>query len=152
MMAEDLVRDIAGQIPLQYDIIRDLFTGLPLDFPIYFRVRLPLRAHRFRMLGITLLGRVYLLERMRELPATELLAIILHEAVHVRQQRASPALFYLRYSLSVVWSFLTIRPDEQLRDRRARSGRFHAAYRSVPYEEEAYRAQFALQNQLKRLV
>ena len=152
MTALELVRELSGDIPLGQDDLLHLFAGLPLDFPIYFRKRLPLTAHRFRMVGITLLGRVYLLERMRQLPATTLLPIILHEAVHVRQQRTSPVLFYLRYSLSVVLGILDIRPDEKLRRRREKSGRFHAAYRSVPYEEEAYRAQFAMQNQLKRFV
>lgn len=152
MTALELVRELSEDIPLQEDALMNLFADLPLDFPIHFRKRLPLMAHRFRMLGITLLGRVYLLEHMRQLPATDLLPIILHEAVHVRQQRNSPVLFYLRYSLSVVLGFVTIRPDEKLRRRRETSGRFHAAYRSALYEEEAYRAQFAMQNQLKRSV
>lgn len=138
--ARDLLEDIAQALTIPHEQVERLFMGTPLDFPLAFAETLPLWAHRFGMVGITLWGTVHLRNIVRNLPPIELLALLRHEAEHVRQQEREPFLFYPRYAFSWLLSFLNPRPGKRLQSLRVRYGRGHAAYRAIPYEEEAYAA------------
>ena len=138
--AKGLVEElIAGYKLPEADVI-DLFRDVPLDFPIFFRKRLPFRVNRFGMIGITLRGRVWLLEKIKTGNPIWLLGLIRHEAEHVRQQRLEPLLFYPRYLLYWLGNFLNPLPSTNLRDLRKRYTRTHGAYRAIPYEIAAYGA------------
>lgn len=136
--ARHLLEITARNLPVPLQQIEQLFRGTPLDFPVIFGPHLPLGAHRFGMVGITLFGRVYLRSTVRHLPPVELLSLLRHEAEHVRQQKERTLLFYPRYALSWLLSFLNPVPSERLQALRATHGRAHGAYRAIPYEEEAY--------------
>ena len=147
---EDLLKDLATRLPEHSTNISQLFEQVYLDFPVIFTQRLPLFAHRFNMIGITLCGNVYLLERLRDLPYIELLSILRHEAEHVKQQQRSPLLFYVRYCLSYIIGILRPASNDEMKKLRQRFGRLHAAYRSIPYEVDAYKVGDTVRNVLKR--
>lgn len=133
LIARDLVASARASLGLHENVIDEIFDGAPLDFPVVFSLHLPLLADRFGMTGITLLGSVWFVESVRSLPAISLLSLLRHEAEHVRQQRERPVMFYPRYGLAFLRAL--VEPA------RGRIGsRFLAAYRRIPYEEEAYRA------------
>ncbi len=152
LTARQLIQQIAERFPEQKDDVLLLFQEIPLDFPVLFQARLPFFAHRFGMIGITLCGRLYLLESLQQFSAIQLLSILRHEAEHVQQQQAAPITFYLRYCLSWITGFLTPQPTDMLKNFRAKYSRAHAAYRAIPYEVEAYNAQNSVQKRLKLLI
>lgn len=152
LTAEQLIQQIAERFPEQKDEVLQLFKETPLDFPVLFQARLPFFAHRFGMIGITLCGKLYLLERLQQFPAIQLLSILRHEAEHVQQQHAAPLTFYLRYCFSWLAGFLSPLPTDVLKNFRAKYSRAHAAYRAIPYEVEAYNAQNNVQKRLKLLI
>lgn len=135
---EILAKAPGAEVPS--DLIERLFRGTPRDFPVICAETLPLRAHRFGMTGITLFGRVYLRNTVRNLPPAELIALLRHEAEHVRQQRESPVLFYPLYALFWLLFFLHPFPGARLKTLRKKHGRGQGAYRAIPYEEKAYEA------------
>ena len=118
--------------------VRSSLPELPLDFPVRFTSRLPFRLDRAGMIGVTIFGRVWLRDDLRQRPAIAILSTIVHEAVHVAQQRASPLLFYPAYFGG--WGLNLLRPGSghYLRSMRSSRGRRGAAYRSIPAEREAY--------------
>jgi hypothetical protein len=132
--ARDVVREAAARIDLSSDLITEIFDGAPLDFPIIFSRHLPFFVERIGMAGITLAGRVWLTEAAREHTPARLIALVRHEAEHVRQQRERPAAFYLRYGLGYLTGL--VRPEGGI----AAASRFDRAYRSIAYEREAYAA------------
>lgn len=177
MSARDLLADAAARLGLDASLVAEIFDGAPLDFPVVVASHLPLLADRFGMVGITLAGRVWLLESVRDLPADALIALIRHEAEHVRQQRERPLLFFLRYGLGYIRGLLrngapvawrTTSPSAQgasapspgtaapatLRSPSALIGRVRSraylAYRSIGYEREAYRAEAEARARIER--
>lgn len=119
--------------------IRALFSGVPIDFPVIVAERLPLRLERRRMIGVTIRGRVWILESWLERSPLQLLALLRHEAEHVRQQRNSPILFYPRYLLGWICNLLR-GGSAETETPRGISGRMHGAYRGIPDERSAYLA------------
>lgn len=148
MIARTLVADLATRIGLPADAVKILFHRIPLDFPIIFRRTLPFAVHRQGMVGITLFKKVYLLEGMATANPQSLLLLILHEAIHVRQQQ-SQAVFYPCYGLAYLWGLLRF-------GFRRNSGtiqqRLHAAYRQIPAEREAYTAEERARLQLRKML
>ncbi len=132
------------------DLLR-FFGDAPLDFPVTFSGRLPFLAHRFGMVGITLGGKVRLLEKSRNSSPPWFLSLLRHEAEHVRQQRKEPILFYPRYLLFWLAKLLHPFPSDDLRSLRRRYGLFYAAYRAIPYEIDAYREGDGLAERLKSI-
>jgi len=113
-----------------------LFGDVDLDFNVYVADRLPFAAHRFGMAAITLCGAVYLCRSSLEFEATELLVLLRHEAEHVRQQRARPRSFYLRY----VWDWLIDFVGNLVQRRSGPADRhpgWYRAYRNITAEREA---------------
>ena len=149
--AGDLITDIVSRSDLPIADVLALFQDAPLDFPVIFSSTLPLQAHRFGMVGITLRGSVWLLNRARELSPLRLLALIRHEAEHVQQQRKAMGFFYPRYGLSWLGNMLNPFPNEHLRAFRKEYGRSYAAYRAIPYEIEAYLAGDRYEEELRHL-
>ncbi len=138
--ARDLLLETAAPAGLAPDLLDAIFEGAPLDFPVHFASSLPFSVHRFGMAGITLFGRVYLLAAVRAYPAARLIALLRHEAEHVRQQRAGGAWFYPKYLWD--WGREFLRPQGGTDDMasRNRTARWHRAYANIPYEREAYAA------------
>jgi len=138
--ARSLVTSAAREAGLDHALTDRIFEGTPLDFPVIFTDRLPLGAGLLGMIGITLLGRVYLHSSMRSSSPEALLFLLRHEAEHVRQQRRDRILFYPRYILGWLRRFameLSSASDAERRVRRA----WHRAYRMIPAEQEAYGAE-----------
>jgi len=150
MDAARLIFQRAGAVGFEPDDIIQHFSPAPTDFQVRFVKRLPLMAHLFGMVGITLLGRVWLKIETTEMSAEPFLSLLRHEAEHVRQQREQPIRFYPSYIGQWVVKFLSPRPAVVVRDRRRRGGRFYAAYRSISFEEEAYDAGDEFLGRLRR--
>lgn len=140
LSAGEIVTRAAGASGVPPDLIEQLFRGTPRDFPVIVAETLPLWAHRFGMTGITLFGRVHLRNTVRNLPPAELIALVRHEAEHVRQQRERPVLFYPLYALFWLLFFLNPFPGARLKTLRGKHGRGQGAYRAIPYEGRAYEA------------
>lgn len=122
-------------------VVRELFDGVPLDFPIILTDRLPLDLQRRRMIGVTFGGKVWILSSYLDRPAVRLLTLLRHEAEHVEQQRRDPLLFYPRYGLSWLCNILGARPPQGATGLRAGgTARAHAAYRAIIDERKAYAA------------
>jgi hypothetical protein len=136
VIARDVVREAADRIGLDASIVDEIFASAPIDFPVRFARHLPLFADRFGMVGITLAARVWLLESTREYSPESLIALIRHEAEHVRQQREHPASFYPRYGLGYLARLIATRASAAS----GRSSRFRQAYRDIEFEREAYAA------------
>jgi hypothetical protein len=159
LTALDVVTEAASRLNLDAAIVARIFDETPLDFPVHFRDRLPLFAHRLGMIGITLAARVWLLVSARQLPADALIALIRHEAEHVRQQRERPILFYPRYALGYLIGLLRPSSTGSLGDKssegrrhasRREHSRTHRAYRSIGYEREAYAADATAREEIAR--
>lgn len=138
--ARDLLLETAAVAGLAPDLLDEIFEGAPLDFPVHFAPSLPFSVHRFGMAGITLFARVHLLAAVRAYPAAQLIALLRHEAEHVRQQRAGGGWFYPKYLWD--WGREFLRPQRRTDDvtGRSRTARWHRAYTNIPYEREAYAA------------
>jgi hypothetical protein len=132
--AAALLEAWARELGVDRALVEAAFEHVPLDFPVHFRARLPLAAHRAGACGITLFGRVYLLHHICSWPPLDRLAILRHEAEHVRQQRAD-RLFYLRYGADWLGRFLRPEGARNLRSR------LRGAYRAIGAEREAYAAE-----------
>lgn len=128
-----MVAEAAAHIGLRAGVTKEIFAGVTLDFPVTFARSLPLYANLLGMAGITICGRVWLLDSVRKYPADALLVLIRHEAEHVRQQRERPFGFYPRYAIEFVRGL--VRPSET----KGRN-RFDRAYRSISFERSAYAA------------
>jgi len=134
LKASQLIEQWIASGVLSRSVAEAIFASVPTDFTLRIRPRLPLFAHRSGAVAITLCGDVTALRPAWEgMPPTTQCALLRHEAEHVRQQRAAPLLFYLRYGLAWVWGFMTV-PG-------GRGTRGHRAYRSIPYEVDAYAAE-----------
>ncbi|MCB0712247.1 MAG: hypothetical protein KDD67_07955 [Ignavibacteriae bacterium] len=149
--AYDLVVELGEQLGLSEEQVLSFFTDSPLDFPIYFASRLPFFVDRFGMVGITIRGKVWLLNKARNGHPIFLLSLVRHEAEHVAQQRREPILFYPRYFISWLGNFLIPFPSKKLRQFRKRFGHRHAAYRAISYEVEAYRVGDSLAERLRKV-
>lgn len=148
LIAETLVNRLAAQLALPANAVPILFGGLPLDFPIIFRRTLPFAVHRQGMAGITLFQKVYLLEAMETANPQSLLLLILHEAVHIRQQR-NQALFYPCYGLAYLWGILRFGVS---RHRGGIRQQLHRAYRQIPAERQAYAAEDRARLRLRKML
>lgn len=146
--ATTLVADLAARLALPADAVKRLFHGIPLDFRIIFRTKLPFAVHRQGMVGITLFKNVYLLEGMATANPQTLLLLILHEAIHVRQQR-NQVLFYPCYGLTYLWGMLRFGFNS---NGGTIQQRLHAAYRQIPAEREAYAAEGRARLQLRKML
>jgi hypothetical protein len=146
LSARDVAADAAARLGLDPSVVAEIFDGAPLDFPIVFATRLPLFAHRLGMIGITIGARVWLLDAARRLPPESLLALVRHEAEHVRQQRERPLLFYPLYGLDYLRTLLSGR--DRATDRSA--SMTHHAYRTIGYERAAYAADAAARERIAR--
>ncbi len=134
--ALDAARDAIRRASLPEDLLDTIFTGVPLDFPLLYRRRLPLRVDLLGMIGITLRGRVYLHERARSISPRAFLRLLRHESEHVRQQREE-RLFYMRYITGFIRALLPL----LFRSGAGSLGeRFHRAYLRIPAERAAYAA------------
>ena len=138
--ARDLLMRTAALAGVDAGLLDTIFEGAPLDFTVRFAPTLPFSVHRFGMAGITLFGRVHLLDRVREYPPAELIVLVRHEAEHVRQQRRRGPLFYPKYLWDWGREFLRRRSDtDDMASRRAMR-RWWLAYMNIPDEREAYAA------------
>lgn len=136
--ADELVAETARRIDLSPYAVEALFAGVPLDFPVRISGRLPFRVDLLGMVGITLFGRVHILQRAMWYSPHDILSLLRHEAEHVRQQRRTGARFYVRYISD--WIRLVAHPDstESTQGLRARMSR---AYLRIGFEREAYAAE-----------
>ncbi len=119
-------------------IINEALGSSTLDYQVRLVDRLPFRLERFNMIGVTLLGRVWLRADLLERPALSILSTLVHEGVHVAQQRRHRFTFYPRYIGWWIGNLVTPFPDHSLKRARSLRGRFHAAYRMIPHERAAY--------------
>lgn len=148
LIAATLVDSLATQLALPPNAVPILFGGLPLDFPILFRPTLPFGVHRQGMVGITLFQKVYLQEAMATATPQSLLLLILHEAVHIRQQR-NQRLFYACYGLAYLWGMLRFGFG---RNGGSWQQRLHRAYRQIPAERQAYAAEGRARLRLRKML
>lgn len=148
LIAETLVHTLAARLALPPGEMEQLFRGIPLDFPVIFRPTLPFGVHRQGMVGITLFKKVYLTEGMAAANPQSLLLLVLHEAVHVRQQRAQ-VLFYPCYGLAYLWGMLRF---GFRRGGGTISQRMHKAYRQIPAERAAYATEGRARLRLRRIL
>lgn len=93
------------------------------------------------MIGITIGARVWLLDAVRALPLERLIAIVRHEAEHVRQQRAHRFSFFPRYGLEYLRGLIVPADDIRVTQRARTWTRSYLAYRAIGYEREAYSAE-----------
>lgn len=132
---QELLENAARKISLRPEAVAEIFADTPVDFTVIITSSLPFLVHRFGMRGITIGGRVYLLESVLDSPASSLIVLLRHEAEHVRQQRNDPW-FYLRYFYGWARGFLP-----RLFSGRGKIGAsWHAAYMEIKAEQEAYGA------------
>jgi hypothetical protein len=138
LTADELIAEAARRIGLSPHATDALFEGVPRDFPVRIHRKLPMRADLLGMIGITLFGTVHILERALRYSPHDILSLLRHEAEHVRQQRRSGTLFYVRYIFD--WVRLVVHPDpgEPARGWRAR---IDGAYLGIGFEREAYAAE-----------
>lgn len=140
--AEDFLKKVleSSRLPseLLNEIIWSTLPQIPLDFPVRISRHLPFLLDRMNMIGVTLLGRVWLRADLLERPTLSIVATLIHEAVHVAQQRRNPVRFYLRYVGGWALNALNPIPGRALRTARIRRGWLHAAYRFLPEERIAY--------------
>jgi hypothetical protein len=134
--ASALVETLARLGGFSAALVDRIFEGVPRDFPVFFGPHLPLRADRFGMAGITIGGRVYLRDEVRDYSPGELLRLLRHEAEHVRQQR-SDRLFYLRYGWQWLLGMGRALPSV---GRTGLASAAQAAYLAIEAEREAYAA------------
>jgi hypothetical protein len=152
LTARELLIESFGALGLGQEEMSLLFADTPVDFPVIFSGWLPLFVHRFGMVGITLFGRVYLLDQARTYPIVELIAIVRHEAEHVRQQREAPFLFYIRYVGEWLVGLIGGKPGRDGSSARQPRDRWHRAYRAIAAEQEAYRAERGARQMLRYLL
>lgn len=131
--ARTLVLETAARAGYDAALIGLIFQHAPLDFPVVISNSLPFFAHRLGMAGITLRGRVYLLKSILKHSPADIIALLRHEAEHVRQQRERGLAFYPRYVYDWIGGFFGRLPA-------APGSRWHRAYLNIPYEMEAYSA------------
>ena len=137
--ASDLIEELARRADLPHELILSAYGPAPSDFPVHFVRHLPFGADRFGMVGITLRGQVWLLDRLRDRPPLQLLTLLRHEAEHVAQQRRAKLAFYPLYVGE--WLLNLLRPGLPIPPTATgRPGRSYAAYRNISYERDAYRA------------
>lgn len=153
MSAEDLLQHISKRWSNDArdpsEIVRQLFRGVPIEFRVKIGPGLPFFLHRFNMIGVTILRRVWLVDSLIERPTVILLRVLRHEAVHVEQQAEDPISFYPRYFLN--WLLNLVRPGSGLlKARRRELGRFRAAYRHIPAERIAYAREGEFRRRLTR--
>lgn len=147
MTARDLVRQIArawGRDPV---LVERALADAPLDFPVAICDRLPLGVHRRGMSGITLRGRVYLHRSVMKRSAVSIIALLRHEAEHVRQQRLAPVSFYIRYVGEWFGALarLLVSPATDV-------PRWRRAYMMIGAEQEAYEAETQARTLLEEIV
>lgn len=140
LTALDFLAPIAARLGLPREALDDVFDGCPSDFPVIVAEGLPFGVHRAGMSGITLAGRVYVRRAVAERASAETIVLIRHEAEHVRQQRAERVLFYPRYGISWLITFLATIVRQNPFARGALSRAWYRAYRAIPAEREAYAA------------
>ncbi|MDB5033057.1 MAG: Uracil phosphoribosyltransferase [Chlorobi bacterium] len=139
----------ARALGLRHETIDEIFRDAPTDFQVIISSTLPFRVDRFGMIGITLLGRVYLLEQALAYSPSALIALLRHEAEHVRQQREK-RFFYIRYIASWLRNVLHGDAGKNTGTFRAFRSRWHGAYRDIPAEKEAYAAEDRARDLLNR--
>lgn len=139
LLVEEVLAGSFSPYPTLQERILGLFAGVPLDFPVIITDRLPFRLDRRRMIGVTIRGRVWILSSWLDRPALHLLALLRHEAEHVRQQRRSPLGFYPRYVGGWLCNLLR-GGSAEIETSRSLIGRMHHAYRGIPDERSAYLA------------
>jgi hypothetical protein len=138
LTAQELLRDISARTGLSESLTHSIFADVPIDFPVVISAKLPFGVHRIGMTGITLFGRVWLHNSVQDFPPEDLLLLLRHEATHIRQQRAHPFGFYLRYALGWIAGVVAAR-NISLGTPSRRLSRWMRAYYAIPFEREAYR-------------
>ncbi|MEP7218800.1 MAG: hypothetical protein ABI876_07775, partial [Bacteroidota bacterium] len=147
--AAEMLGDLARAIGMRRELIDEIFRDAPTDFQVIISSTLPFRADLFGMIGITLLGRVYLLEQVRSYSPSALIALLRHEAEHVRQQRET-RFFHIRYIAGWLRNIPRGGAGNNTGTFRALGSRWHRAYRDIPAEKEAYAAEDRARDLLKR--